>query len=1269
MRVVDLIKRGSASRGHAAASAEARADAEIAVPKTRRRLFTKYVALFVAVVCVALLSNGIFDVFFYYQEHKTSLIRIQREQAEAAAAKIGQFIKEIESQLGWTTQLPWSAGSIEQRRFDALRLLRQVPAITELAQLDATGKERLRVSRLAMDVVASGADLSNDPKFAEAVARKVYYGPVYFRRESEPYMTLAIAGTRRDAGVSVAEVNLKLIWDVVSQIKVGERGHAYVVDAQGRLIAHPDISLVLRNTDMSKLAQVRAARAAASGGGGDNPAETVQEAENIEGRKVLTAYAPVAPLGWLMFVELPAEEAYAPLYAALKRLAFVLLGALGFAVLAGMFLAGRMVGPIQALQTGAARIGRGDLSQRIAIKTGDELEALADQFNDMAGQLQESYAGLEKKVEQRTHELSESLEQQTATSEVLRVISSSPSDLKPVFETMLANATRLCEAKFGFLWLSEGGGFRAVALHGVPPTLAEDYEREPVIHPGPQIPLGRLAQTREVIRVADVREDPGYLEGYQPIVRLADIGGARTLLLVPMLKESVLVGAISIYREEISPFSEKQTELVSNFASQAVIAIENVRLLTELRARTDELGQSVGELRALGEVSQAVNSTLDLQTVLSTIVAKAVQLSDTDGGSIYVHDEAQQEFQLQANYGMSEDLIAALKEHHTDLSGAVAGAAKQGEPVQVPDMRTEPPVPANELMLKAGYRARLLVPLMRFNQVMGALVVRRKAPGEFSKNTIDLLRTFAAQSVLAIQNARLFQEIEEKGRQLELASQHKSQFVASMSHELRTPLNAIIGLTEMMVTNAARFGTEKASEPLKRVHRAGQHLLGLINQVLDLSKIEAGKLELNPESVNLAPLVDEVVGTARQLAQQNKNKLVVEAQEKLGMLTVDPMRLRQILLNLLSNACKFTTQGEVKLRVRKVADGRNWVEFAVADTGIGMTAEQQAKLFEEFTQADSSTARRYGGTGLGLAITRKLARMMGGDVTVQSEPGKGSVFTVRLPAGADAAARSAGNGSRAPSSDCVLVVDDDATARELIAEHLKSEGFSVVTAAGGLEGLKLAKELRPIAITLDVMMPDLDGWSVLAALRQDPELAEIPVIMITILDEHRRGVALGAAGYLTKPIDRERLSRMVSRFRGSARQARVLLVEDDGTQRERLHGWLAGEQWVVQEAANGRDALALLKDSKPDVILLDLMMPEMDGFAVVAALQKEPRWRDIPVIVITARDLDAQDRERLNSGVQSVLVKETFRPADLVERIRRLARGRSEVGKEMEAAS
>ena len=300
----------------------------------RTRLFAKYVALFVAVVAIALLANGLFEVFFYYREHKASLIRVQHEQAEAAAAKIGQFVKEIESQLGWTTQLPWSAGSIEQRRFDALRLLRQVPAITELAQVDAAGRERLRVSRLAMDAIDSGIDLSDDPKFTQAVARKVFYGPVYFRRDSEPYMTLAQAGSRKDAGVSIAEVNLKLIWDVVSQIKVGQRGHAYVVGPEGRLIAHPDISLVLRNTDMSNLAQVRAALT-----GGGAMSNELPEARNIQGQKVLTASAPIEPMHWTMFVELPVEEAYAALYAALERLALVLLAASVFAVLAGMFLA------------------------------------------------------------------------------------------------------------------------------------------------------------------------------------------------------------------------------------------------------------------------------------------------------------------------------------------------------------------------------------------------------------------------------------------------------------------------------------------------------------------------------------------------------------------------------------------------------------------------------------------------------------------------------------------------------------------------------------------------------------------------------------------------------------------------------------------------------------------------------------------------------------------------------------------------------------------
>jgi signal transduction histidine kinase/methyl-accepting chemotaxis protein len=425
------------------------------------------------------------------------------------------------------------------------------------------------------------------------------------------------------------------------------------------------------------------------------------------------------------------------------------------------------------------------------------------------------------------------------------------------------------------------------------------------------------------------------------------------------------------------------------------------RLEQQVKERTAELAQSVEELRALGEVSRAVNSTVDLETVLTTIVAKATQLSSTETGAIYVFDDPGQEFRLRATYGLDDAIVAEIRDRPIRMGETAIGeAAAQRMPLQIPDVQNDPPSHVFDVIVRAGFRALLIAPLLGADRIVGALVVRRKQPGAFPKSTVDLLQTFAAQSVVAIQNARLFDEIQDKSRQLELASRHKSQFLASMSHELRTPLNAIIGLTEMMATNAARFGTEKAAEPLNRVHRAGTHLLGLINQVLDLSKIEAGKLELAPQSVTLAPLIDEVAGTARPLAEQNGNRLVVECPDNLGALTVDPMRLRQILLNLLSNACKFTKQGEVALRARKVADGRGWVELAVADTGIGMTAEQQAKLFEEFSQAEATTAQRFGGTGLGLAITRKLALMMGGDVMVTSEPGKGSVFTLRLPAGA-----------------------------------------------------------------------------------------------------------------------------------------------------------------------------------------------------------------------------------------------------------------------------
>jgi len=777
----------------------------------RGRLVRDYFLISVILIGGGLITSGLIEIYYRYQESREQLALLQKEIAAGAAFKIEHFVQEIHNVLKGATKSRDIApkGLTADFRFELEKLLLIAPAVTEAVALNEHGLIQVQASRLRTVLPDAKKDLSSSPAFKQAFQGKSYFSPVYFVRGSEPYMTIAVPIERFAGdviGVLQAEVNLKYIGDVVSSITIGKAGYAYAVSRSGELIAHPDISLVLQRRNVRQLPVVAAAFDTAPG----TRAVNAVVAKNLQGKDVLSSFALIPGFEWAVIVERPLEEAYEALYASMLRTSALFMIGLGMALFASYFLARRVVQPVRILREGVERIGAGDLGFRLNLKTGDEIEVLADEFNRMTEQLQDSYVDLERKVEDRTKELTESLEQQTATSEILGVIASSPTDAQPVLEIIAENAARVTQSEDAVIYRVEANALRRAAKYG----------------PLPWGPIGEVGQ-------------------------------------------------------------------------------------------------------ALSRGTIAGRAAIDRQTV---------------------H-------------------VADMEEFESEF----------------PDARRR---------AEYGIRSSLATPLLREGVPIGVINVRRKTPQPFTEKEITLLKTFADQAVIAIENVRLFQEIQDKNDQLEAANRHKSQFLANVSHELRTPLNSIIGFTRIVLRRSEGKIEPLQKENLQKVLVSSDHLLTLINELLDLAKIEAGRMEAFAETFKLDEIIRVATTTVEPLLRNGNVKLITEIAPDIPPMKTDRDKLKQCVLNLLSNAVKFTEKGEIK-----VAAARNngTVKLTVSDTGIGMNQEALKYIFDEFRQADMSSTRKYGGTGLGLAIVKKFINLMGGEIVVASEVGKGSQFTITLP--------------------------------------------------------------------------------------------------------------------------------------------------------------------------------------------------------------------------------------------------------------------------------
>jgi signal transduction histidine kinase/ActR/RegA family two-component response regulator len=727
----------------------------------------------------------------------------------------------------------------------------------------------------------------------------------------------------------------------------------------------------------------------------------------------------------------------------------------------------------------------------------------------MGGRALARSTGTELERQQLRGELAALTDQFAAANEVLAAVGRSAGDPEQVLTTIVESARQLCRSQAAQLYLFEDGYYRLSKAVG----MSDEAIRYLAEHPIPMDRgslVGRAGLDRTTQQIADVLADPGY--DRQDLQRVA---GFRTTMGAPMLVDDEVVGALAVWRNEVSPFDEREQGLVTAFAGQAAMAVNSVKLVQQLESRGAELARRVGELEALREIGEAVNSSLDVSKVLSTIAKHAVRISATDGGSIMEYDEKQRCFLVRSVYQTDPSVIERLRTTRIHLDEALVGrAAKLGRPLAVPDLSTADVDPHLAVLYEAGWRSLVAVPLLREGQIVGSLVVRRKRPGEFSAETLALLEMFADQSTLALLNAQLYRELKQRSAELEVASRHKSEFLASMSHELRTPLNAVLGFSEVLLERMFGDLNERQEEYLRDIHGSGKHLLELLNEILDLSKVEAGRMELEYSTFPLRRLLENTVSMLRERATAHGIDLRVEVGPGIDEVYADELRLKQVVLNLMTNAVKFTGDGG-SVVVRATRSGAD-VHIEVTDTGRGVPPEDREKIFESFQQGGRGPSQEEG-TGLGLTLSRRIVELLGGRMWLESEVGVGSTFGFSL--------RSRENEERpeAQAVGEVVVIEDDRPSLDLITAYLSGAALRVTVAGDGEAGLDAVRRVRPAAVLLDIRLPGVDGWAVLQALKAEPATRDIPVIIVSIVDERARGAALGAAAYLVKPVSRDAL--------------------------------------------------------------------------------------------------------------------------------------------------